>query len=44
MKKISAIILLVLMVAVSAVAWAHPGRTDKYGGHTDKRSGQYHKH
>lgn len=44
MKRISVAILVVLLVAISTVALAHPGRTDKYGGHTDRRTGQYHKH
>jgi hypothetical protein len=27
-----------------AIAFAHPGKTDKNGGHTDKSTGEYHYH
>ena len=29
---------------LSSVAFAHPGRTDANGGHTDRKTGEYHKH
>ena len=44
MKKIVAILCLLVITLSSAVALAHGGRTDRYGGHTDSRTGQYHKH
>jgi len=33
-----------LCLAVSPIAIAHPGRTDKNGGHIDKSTGEYHYH
>lgn len=35
---------LVCLVALTATAQAHPGRTDKYGCHTDSKTGSYHCH
>jgi len=29
---------------ITGVALSHPGRTDKYGGHTDSKTGAYHYH
>lgn len=44
-KKLIALILtLTFTLALASVAFAHPGRTDKYGGHYDRGTGQYHKH
>ena len=37
------LVLLVCLVATSAL-FAHPGGMDKNGGHTNKKSGQYHCH
>ncbi|MFA6525616.1 MAG: YHYH domain-containing protein [Patescibacteria group bacterium] len=52
MKKKLLVFLLVLFLASSNVAFAHPGRTDSKGGHVCKtncakwglKDGQYHKH
>lgn len=52
MKKKLLIFLLVLFLASSNVALAHPGRTDSQGGHVCKTNcakwglkvGEYHKH
>lgn len=34
----------VALLLFSTVAFAHPGGTDKYGGHTESATGQYHYH
>ena len=49
MKRISSRLLFITVIAVlilvfSTTALAHPGGTDKYGGHTDHSTGQYHYH
>lgn len=31
-------------ILIAGVALSHPGRTDKYGGHTDSKTGVYHYH
>jgi hypothetical protein len=33
-----------IMILMSSVCWAHPGRTDSSGGHNDRRNGGYHYH
>ena len=35
---------LLILNILSSVAFAHPGRTDANGGHTDRKTGEYHKH
>lgn len=35
---------LVLLFSVSISSYAHPGRTDGNGGHTDRSTGEYHYH
>lgn len=35
---------LILMLAMSFTASAHPGKTDEYGGHYDGETGEYHYH
>ena len=37
-------VIAVLILVFSTAALAHPGGTDKYGGHTDHSTGQYHYH
>ena len=49
MKRISSQVLFITVIAVlilvfSTTALAHPGGTDKYGGHTESATGQYHYH
>lgn len=49
MKKITAFIFaIVLAILSTTVAFAHGGRTDRYGGHRDNRNvsglGYYHYH
>ena len=39
-----ALILLVVLVFFSIPAYAHSGRTDSNGGHTDHSTGEYHYH
>lgn len=34
----------ILLLIITEYACAHPGRTDKYGGHTDSSTGLYHYH
>lgn len=36
--------LAVVVALVPAVSFAHPGRTDSNGGHTDSKTGEYHYH
>lgn len=42
MKKI--LLVLILVVFVCSVAFAHSGRTDKNGGHWNRKTGTYHYH
>ena len=42
MRKIFIGIIFILLMTI--IVSAHPGRTDKYGGHTDKSTGIYHYH
>ena len=42
MKKVVAALIILLISAV--FAWTHSGRTDKYGGHHDRKNGGYHYH
>lgn len=43
MKRRLLLLLLVLLL-LSPAAYAHPGRTDSNGGHTDAATGEYHYH
>ena len=36
--------LIVLAVSLALTVYAHPGRTDSSGGHTDRSTGEYHYH
>ena len=38
------LIAIALLLSLSVVAYAHPGRTDSDGGHTDHSTGEYHYH
>lgn len=42
MKKL--LILFAFIILFTVQTTAHPGRTDKYGGHTESATGQYHIH
>ena len=47
MKKatlICALIVCLILPSVVLVTYAHPGRTDSRGGHTDRSTGEYHYH
>ena len=44
MKYVSAILLSVLLLSSALTADAHPGRTDRYGGHYNRKTGEYHYH
>ena len=44
MRKFLFIICLVTLISFPLSTLSHPGRTDKYGGHTEKASGKYHIH
>ena len=44
MRKSIFIIALILVLAMSLTASAHPGKLDKNGGHIDKETGEYHYH
>ncbi|MEE9605046.1 MAG: YHYH domain-containing protein, partial [Candidatus Scalindua sp.] len=35
---------LLLLFTVQSIAYSHPGRTDVQGGHTNKKTGEYHYH
>ena len=44
-KKLFALILCVVVaLSVPVAVFAHPGRTDEYGGHYDWKTGEYHYH
>lgn len=43
-KLLSLIICTVMLFSIPIVAFAHPGRTDEYGGHYDWKTGEYHYH
>ena len=43
-KLIALFLMLSFSFALASTVLAHPGRTDSNGGHTDRRTGQYHKH
>lgn len=47
MKKavlLCALLTLLLLPAITLTAYAHSGRTDGSGGHTDRSTGEYHYH
>jgi hypothetical protein len=43
MKKVLYLIILIVSINFS-YAFAHSGRTDKNGGHYNRKTGQYHTH
>ena len=43
-KWLFCLVLLLLILNFSMLAYAHPGRTDMYGGHTESATGIYHYH
>ena len=44
MRLLKLFITITLCLSLSVVASAHPGRTDRSGGHTDNSTGEYHYH
>ena len=44
MRLLKLIVFAVLLLSLSVVVFAHPGRTDSNGGHTDQDTGEYHYH
>ena len=44
MRKLRFVLAVVLVLALSLAASAHPGKLDKNGGHYDKETGEYHYH
>ena len=38
------LIIVAAMISLTLHAYAHPGKTDKYGGHYDNETGEYHYH
>ncbi len=44
MKTTKLIISLILCCAIFGSLYAHSGRTDKYGGHNNRKTGGYHYH
>jgi hypothetical protein len=43
-KSIISILCIVLLLSFNFIVFAHPGRTDSNGGHTDRSTGTYHYH
>ena len=44
MRKLRFILAVVIVIALSSMSFAHPGKLDKNGGHTNKETGEYHYH
>lgn len=44
LKKTSCAIIISAVMVISSTAIAHPGRTDDFGGHMNKETGEYHCH
>lgn len=44
MKKAIIVILVIAVLVIPVLAFAHSGRTDSAGGHTDRDTGEYHYH
>ena len=44
MRRFVALFVLVILLCVVPVSYAHPGRTDSKGGHIDHSTGEYHYH
>ena len=44
MKKILALFIIILSLCTTMTVFAHPGRTDSNGGHTNHSTGEYHYH
>lgn len=44
MKRISVLLITILLLLLTVPAYAHPGRTDANGGHYNRSTGEYHYH
>ena len=44
LKRFSFSFALILILALASASFAHPGKLDANGGHTDKETGEYHYH
>lgn len=44
MRLLKLLVCIALCSCFTVVAFAHPGRTDSNGGHTNRRTGEYHYH
>lgn len=44
MKPLRMLLCIALCLSLPVVAYAHPGRTDSQGGHTNHSTGEYHYH
>lgn len=44
MKRISVLLIAVLLLLLTVPAYAHPGKTDANGGHHNRSTGEYHYH
>ncbi len=44
MRRLRFLLALIIVLAMSLTAFAHPGKLDKNGGHYDKETGEYHYH
>ena len=43
-KLFSLILCAVAIFSIPVIVFAHPGRTDEYGGHYNWKTGEYHYH
>ena len=44
MKRISVLLITILLLLLTVPAYAHPGKTDDNGGHYNRSTGEYHYH
>lgn len=44
MKRISVLLITILLLLLTVPAYAHPGKTDANGGHYNRSTGEYHYH
>lgn len=44
MKRISVLLITILLLLLTVPAYAHPGKTDANGGHYDRSTDEYHYH
>ena len=44
MRLLKLLVVLALFISLAVTVFAHPGKTDSSGGHTDHSTGEYHYH